>query len=173
MPDEWRYSVAVARLPGDLTSIHEVRRQVFIIEQGIPAHLEWDGQDSSCHHVLATDPRQAAIGTGRLDPRGRIGRMAVLPDWRSHGVGRELLDLVTLDPDEVRAYYERHYALGNCTFVVSGGIGADRAAATIRESAGMLAACSRVCLAQVRWTSRAGMMIQTIAQRGTSGSRLT
>jgi predicted GNAT family N-acyltransferase len=91
MPAEWRYSVDVARLPGDLPSIHEVRRQVFIIEQGIPAHLEWDGQDTACHHVLATDRRQAAIGTGRLDPRGRIGRMAVLPDWRSHGVGRELL----------------------------------------------------------------------------------
>jgi predicted GNAT family N-acyltransferase len=92
MPAEWRYRVTVARLPGDLPSIHEVRRQVFIVEQGIPAQLEWDGQDTACHHMLATDSRQAAIGTGRLDRRGRIGRMAVLPSWRSHGVGRALLD---------------------------------------------------------------------------------
>ncbi|MGB7932074.1 MAG: GNAT family N-acetyltransferase [Gammaproteobacteria bacterium] len=91
MPAEWRYRVTVARLPGDLPAIHEVRHQVFIVEQGIPAHLEWDGQDAACHHVLATDPRQAVIGTGRLDPRGRIGRMAVLPYWRSHGVGGDLL----------------------------------------------------------------------------------
>jgi predicted GNAT family N-acyltransferase len=91
MPAEWRYSVTVAQLPRDLPSIHEVRRQVFIVEQDIPAQLEWDGQDTACHHVLATDPRQAAIGTGRLDPRGRIGRMAVLPIWRSLGVGRDLL----------------------------------------------------------------------------------
>jgi predicted GNAT family N-acyltransferase len=91
MTVEWRYRVTVARLPGDLPSIHEVRRQVFIVEQGIPAHLEWDGQDTACHHVLATDLRQAAIGTGRLDLRGRIGRMAVLPSWRSLGIGRDLL----------------------------------------------------------------------------------
>ena len=91
MPAEWRYSVILARLPGDLPAIHQVRRQVFIVEQGIPAHLEWDGQDTACQHVLATDSRQGAIGTGRLDPRGRIGRMAVLPSWRSHGVGGDLL----------------------------------------------------------------------------------
>jgi predicted GNAT family N-acyltransferase len=91
MPAEWRYNVTVARLPEDLPAIHYIRRQVFIVEQGIPADLEWDGQDSACHHVLATDLRQAAVGTGRLDPEGRIGRMAVLPDWRSHGVGRALL----------------------------------------------------------------------------------
>jgi predicted GNAT family N-acyltransferase len=95
MPVEWRYSVAVGRLPGDLPAIQDVRRRVFIVEQGIPADLEWDGQDTACQHVLATDPRQAAIGTGRLDPRGRIGRMAVLPFWRSHGVGRTLLDVLT------------------------------------------------------------------------------
>ncbi len=98
MPVEWRYSVAVGRLPGDLPAIQDVRRQVFIVEQGIPAYLEWDGQDTACHHVLATDPRQAAIGTGRLDPRGRIGRMAVLPSWRSHGVGRALLDVLPHSP---------------------------------------------------------------------------
>jgi predicted GNAT family N-acyltransferase len=91
MPAEWRYRVTVARLPGDLPAIHQVRHQVFIVEQGIPAHLEWDGQDTACHHVLATDPREAAIGTGRLHPEGRIGRMAVLSSWRSHGVGGGLL----------------------------------------------------------------------------------
>jgi predicted GNAT family N-acyltransferase len=91
MPTEWRYHVFVAQLPGDLPAIHEVRYQVFIAEQGIPAHLEWDGQDAACHHVLATDRRHAAIGTGRLDPQGRIGRMAVLSCWRSRGVGRDLL----------------------------------------------------------------------------------
>lgn len=91
MPAEPLYTVALARLPGDLPAIHEVRRQVFIVEQGIPADLEWDGRDDGCQHVLALDPRKAAIGTGRLDPQGRIGRMAVLRSWRSHGVGSALL----------------------------------------------------------------------------------
>jgi len=92
MPADWRYNVTVARLPEDLPAIHYIRRQVFIVEQGIPADLEWDGQDSACHHVLATDLRQAAVGTGRLDPEGRIGRMAVLAPMRGGHIGRAVLD---------------------------------------------------------------------------------
>lgn len=91
MGAERHYRVAVARLPADLPAIHHVRRQVFVVEQGIPEHLEWDGRDDACHHALATDARHQAIGTGRLDAQGRIGRMAVLDSWRSRGVGRELL----------------------------------------------------------------------------------
>ena len=85
------YRVAVARLPDDLSAIYHVRRQVFVVEQGIPEHLEWDGRDDACHHVLATDALHEPIGTGRLDCCGRIGRMAVLPSWRDRGVGGELL----------------------------------------------------------------------------------
>ena len=92
MPTEAPFTVASARLPGDLPAIHDIRRRVFIVEQGIPEHLEWDGRDAACHHVLARDPLQAVIGTGRLHPGGRIGRMAVLKSWRSHGVGGALLD---------------------------------------------------------------------------------
>jgi predicted GNAT family N-acyltransferase len=65
---------------------------VFIEEQGIPAHLERDGRDALCRHVLARDLRGVTIGTGRLDAYGRIGRIAVLQSWRSHGVGSAVLD---------------------------------------------------------------------------------
>jgi predicted GNAT family N-acyltransferase len=100
-----RYRVDVARLPDDLPAIHHVRRQVFVVEQGIPEQLEWDGRDAACQHVLATDARLLAIGTGRLDPEGRIGRMAVLPSWRAHGVGRALLDAL-LDLARARGLQE-------------------------------------------------------------------
>lgn len=85
------YQILEARLPGDLPAIHLVRRTVFVVEQGIPEHLEWDGRDEACRHVLACDALRQPIGTGRLDPLGRIGRMAVLPSWRSRGVGMDLL----------------------------------------------------------------------------------
>lgn len=68
-----------------------VREAVFVREQGVPLNLEWDGLDESCEHALATDPRGVAIGTGRLLPDGRIGRMAVLPQWRGRGVGAAIL----------------------------------------------------------------------------------
>ena len=32
------------------------------------------------------------MGTARLHPDGRIGRMAVLPEWRRRGIGRAMLD---------------------------------------------------------------------------------
>jgi hypothetical protein len=41
--------------------------------------------------VLARDAAGAPIGTGRLAPDRRIGRMAVLREWRDHGVGDALL----------------------------------------------------------------------------------
>lgn len=85
------YCIVEARLPDDLPAIQHVRREVFVVEQGIPEHLEWDGRDEVCRHVLACDALGQPIGTGRLDPLGRIGRMAVLQSWRSRGVGRDLL----------------------------------------------------------------------------------
>ncbi len=72
-------------------AIAGVRTAVFVREQGIPAALEWDGQDPACSHVLVVDDCGNAIGTGRLQPDGRIGRMAVLPGWRRRGIGSAIL----------------------------------------------------------------------------------
>ncbi len=69
----------------------KVRQTVFIAEQGVPEALEWDEFDACSRHVLALDADGQPIGTGRLLDNGRIGRLAVLPDWRGKGVGTELL----------------------------------------------------------------------------------
>ena len=71
--------------------LREVRRRVFVCEQGVPEALEWDGLDPACRHVIAEDAQGAAIGTGRLLPDGHVGRMAVEKAWRRHGVGSALL----------------------------------------------------------------------------------
>jgi predicted GNAT family N-acyltransferase len=42
-------------------------------------------------HVLAVDAAGNAIGTARLLAEGKIGRMAVLREWRGRGVGSGLL----------------------------------------------------------------------------------
>jgi predicted GNAT family N-acyltransferase len=91
MAAEGPFYVVEARLPEDLPAIYHVRRQVFVVEQGIPEQLEWDGRDDACRHALAANALRQPIGTGRLDSLGRIGRMAVLKSWRSRGVGSELL----------------------------------------------------------------------------------
>jgi predicted GNAT family N-acyltransferase len=71
---------------------HDVRYDVFVIEQKIPAELEWDAVDTDCIHAVAYDEDGKAIGTGRLLPDGHIGRMAVRKAARDFGVGGAILE---------------------------------------------------------------------------------
>lgn len=95
MPDPFRFSVMRAQWPRDEAALRAVRTAVFIDEQRVPPDLEWDGVDEHCLHVLARDGAGAAIGTGRLLPDGRIGRMAVLQARRGRGVGAAILHELT------------------------------------------------------------------------------
>jgi len=72
-------------------ALHAVRRAVFIEEQHVPEHMEWDDEDERACHVLATNLQGTPIGTGRLKHDCYVGRMAVLRAWRGRGVGREIL----------------------------------------------------------------------------------
>jgi predicted GNAT family N-acyltransferase len=73
------------------TVLLDLRGIVFIQEQGVPEQRERDGLDPDCWHVLARDEVGRPIGCGRLTPAHKIGRMAVLQEWRGHGVGMALL----------------------------------------------------------------------------------
>ena len=85
------YRVRVAEWAEDREVIRRIRREVFILEQSVPPEIEWDGRDEACVHVLAETPNRDAIGTARLHPSGKIGRMAVLRPWRGSGIGSALL----------------------------------------------------------------------------------
>jgi predicted GNAT family N-acyltransferase len=85
------FSVNAVNWQGAGAALKEIRRRVFIEEQAVPESLEWDELDGNAIHVLACDGKGHPIGCGRLLPEGRIGRMAVLPEWRSRGVGRAIL----------------------------------------------------------------------------------
>lgn len=73
------------------TQLSAIRTAVFIQEQHVPAELEWDEFDQEARHLLASDSAGKAIGCARILSLGSIGRMAVLPAWRNHGVGSALL----------------------------------------------------------------------------------
>lgn len=92
---EDRFSVRVLSWQEAAPQLSQVRRAVFIEEQGVPEELEWDGEDEAAIHVLASDHDGQPIGTGRLlmhDPPAHIGRMAVVKAWRGRGVGSAILD---------------------------------------------------------------------------------
>jgi predicted GNAT family N-acyltransferase len=80
-----------ATFEADRRDLLAVREEVFVVEQGVPPELEVDDDDPRSIHVLARDPDGRPIGTGRLTPDGRIGRMAVLKPWRGRGVGSAIL----------------------------------------------------------------------------------
>ena len=86
-----RYSIRMADWARDSDKLKAIRHAVFVLGQGVPAALEWDGRDESCLHAIAEDAGGDAIGCGRLLPDGHLGRMAVIETWRGQGVGSGLL----------------------------------------------------------------------------------
>ena len=76
----------------DSARLKDIRKRVFINEQSVPPEEEWDALDEVSAHFLAITEKRDAVGTGRLQPDGKITRMAVLPAWRGHGVGAALLE---------------------------------------------------------------------------------
>jgi predicted GNAT family N-acyltransferase len=85
------FTVRPATWRDDQVALQSVRIPVFVHEQKVDAREEFDDVDPVCQHLLAVDSTGKPVGTGRIDAKGKIGRMAVLPDWRQQGVGRAIL----------------------------------------------------------------------------------
>jgi predicted GNAT family N-acyltransferase len=85
------FKVRLADWARDEPALRALRTRVFVEEQSVPEDEEWDGLDPECTHAVAELPTGEAIGTGRLHPTGKIGRMAVLAEWRGQWVGAAIL----------------------------------------------------------------------------------
>jgi predicted GNAT family N-acyltransferase len=75
----------------DRADCESVRTAVFVVEQAIPEHEEWDEHDDTSLHVIAHDAEGRPIGTGRLLRDGIIGRIAVVKAWRAKRVGDAIM----------------------------------------------------------------------------------
>ncbi|NEO69064.1 GNAT family N-acetyltransferase [Moorena sp. SIO3H5] len=77
-----------------LSEIKLIRVQVFQIEQGVAAELEFDGKDEIAKHLLAYWNNQP-VGTSRVrsidDNTAKIERLAVLSNARGKGIGKQLM----------------------------------------------------------------------------------
>ncbi|CAM3695902.1 GNAT family N-acetyltransferase [Polynucleobacter antarcticus] len=107
-----------------------IRRTVFIEEQGVPEELELDEFDPIALHALVYHQSQC-MGTGRLIPLntgsrivplGRIGRMAILPQYRKQNMGKQLLQrLIQEGRDRGITHFELHAQLSAIPFYEKSG----------------------------------------------------
>ncbi|MDI1362645.1 GNAT family N-acetyltransferase [Methylotenera sp.] len=72
------------------SELRAVRTPVFIEEQFVTPEFEWDDIDASAVHLLATYENQP-IACLRIIHYQKIGRMAVIKQWRGVGLGAALL----------------------------------------------------------------------------------
>ncbi len=84
------FLIRSASWQADRAGLEFVRRQVLVIEQKIPESEEWDDADENSSHVLAFSEKRDVVGTGRLEPTGKIA-LAVLGEYRGQGVGSAML----------------------------------------------------------------------------------
>jgi predicted GNAT family N-acyltransferase len=89
-----RIKVIAIESPADMQRAYAIRRRVFIEEQNVPEEIEMDADDEHAFHALAILDG-VAIGCGRMldhgDSEVKIGRMAVLREFRGTGVGAHIL----------------------------------------------------------------------------------
>jgi predicted GNAT family N-acyltransferase len=89
-----RLKVIAIESPADVRRAYAIRRRVFVEEQSVPEEIEMDSEDAYAFHALAMLDG-VAIGCGRMIEHGasevKIGRMAVLREFRNTGVGAAIL----------------------------------------------------------------------------------
>lgn len=82
-------TVREMRDAADMRAVVAIRRQVFVVEQGVATNVEPDNVDRASVHVLGLVDDQI-VGVGRLHlttTEGQISWVAVLPEHRRLGVG--------------------------------------------------------------------------------------
>lgn len=97
------YDVKVVSTTQEREAAFAIRERVFMVEQHVSRAIELDGEDAKPTTTLFLAYADGKpVATARLlteDADGRLGRMAVLADYRRQGVGSALLAFVM---DEAR-----------------------------------------------------------------------
>jgi predicted GNAT family N-acyltransferase len=94
--DASRLNVIAIESPADMQRAYAIRRRVFIEEQLVPEEIEMDADDAHAFHALAILDG-VAVGCGRMVEHGgevKIGRMAVLQEFRKTGIGAHVLQFL-------------------------------------------------------------------------------
>ena len=89
-----KFSYKLVTCDVELQESFEVRRHVFVREQGISENLVFDEHDREALHMVVKD-RQRVIGGARVqflaNNQAKLERMAILRHYRRKGIGKEML----------------------------------------------------------------------------------
>ncbi|ATH60544.1 GNAT family N-acetyltransferase [Staphylococcus nepalensis] len=80
-----------------LNDAYEIRKKVFVLEQGVPLENEIDQFESSSTHVIGYDNLQSPFATGRFRTYkngAKIERVAILASHRKLGYGKSLMQFI-------------------------------------------------------------------------------
>lgn len=90
-----------------LNEAYSIRNTVFVDEQGVPKEIEFDGNDDKAIHVIAYKDNKA-VGCARMlqtDKGAKIGRVAVLKEYRKQGIGEKICNTLIDIAKEMDIYY--------------------------------------------------------------------
>lgn len=85
------FNTRVATWEHDAKDLMHIRNTVFVQEQKVPASIESDEYDPTSWYVIAELSDGTPVACARLQPNGKVTRIAVIKPWRRQGVARELM----------------------------------------------------------------------------------
>ncbi|RAL21402.1 GNAT family N-acetyltransferase [Thermoflavimicrobium daqui] len=77
----------------ELDIVFQIRKEVFVDEQGVPLEHEIDEFENDAEHILVYDGNQP-VGTGRvrvIENVAKLERICVLKTHRKHGLGKLII----------------------------------------------------------------------------------
>jgi len=113
--------VVVDKKPESILSSQKIRRQVFVLEQGIPQELDLDGLDEHSYHAIAS-VNNDVIGVARLallaDNKAVMARVAIIKEYRGKGIATKLVTTLLVKAEQLKicnvelhahAYLRKYY----------------------------------------------------------------
>lgn len=78
----------------ELHTAFQIRKAVFVEEQGVSPEIELDEHDASANHILVYN-RDEPVGTGRwrdVEGIAKLERICILPTYRKLGYGKAIVE---------------------------------------------------------------------------------
>ena len=102
------FEVKIAKSEADIARAFEVRKKVFIEEQGVPPYLELDELDTTSTHFIINDGEKtvAAARLRESAPQvGKVERVCVLKEYRGKHLGALMMENIEKFAREIPLQY--------------------------------------------------------------------